>query len=280
MTKPMISSDSLVTENGLHQINGHSLYWEMYGSNTGSNIILLHHGLGSTRSWKRQILTLVENGYRVVLHDRWGYGRSEPRQEFAPRFLHKDAEETVALLQTLGINNAAFMGHSDGGSIAIIIASQYPSFVDKLILIAAHIYIEPKMAKGLRMIQIASKSSPLKDVLEQEHGAGYQSLVQAWISCWNRHSPLTLDLQREVNTVRCPALVIQGERDEHATPKHAEDIAQGIMDANLWLIPKVGHMPPHEIPEQFNKRVIQFLIKTEPLQVPVKKIGIERDDVQ
>jgi pimeloyl-ACP methyl ester carboxylesterase len=172
------------------------------------------------------------------------------------------------------------MGHSDGGSIAIIIASQYPSIVEKLILIAAHIYIEPKMTKGLRVIQIASKSSPLKDVLELEHGRDYQSLVQAWISCWSKHGRLSLDLQGELSNVSCPTLAIQGEKDEHATPQHVEDIVRGIKDANLWLIPKVGHMPPHEIPEQFNDRVIQFLIENKSAQVPVNEIGTVRDNVQ
>lgn len=280
MSEPTISTDTLISENGLHQINGHSLYWEMYGSNADSTIVLLHHGLGSTKSWKRQILTLVESGYRVILHDRWGYGQSDPRQEFTKGFLHEDAEETIALLQVLGIENATFVGHSDGGSIAIILASNYPSYVDNLILIAAHIYIEPKMEKGLRVIQIASKASPLKDVLEKEHGVNYLSLVQAWISCWRRHGPRTLDLRAELNKVRCPTLVIQGEKDEHATQQHAQDIAKGITEAKLWLIPEVGHMPPHEISEEFNERIIQFLNEPEPLQVPGEEPRIVRDNVQ
>ena len=70
---------------------------------------------------------------------------------------------------------------------------------------------------------------------------------------------VTLDLKDELRGVKCPTFVIQGEKDEHATPKHAEDIAHGISDAELWIIPGVGHMPPHEVPDEFNQRVIQFL---------------------
>jgi len=280
MSKSTTPFDPQIRESGLQQINDHDLYWEWYGPQTGTNIVLLHHGLGSIRSWTRQIPALLASGYRVFVHDRWGYGRSDPRQEFAARFLHKDAEETIAILQALGIENASFLGHSDGGSIALIIANQYPSLVRKLILVAAHVYIEPKMARGLKLIQRASKSPPLKTVLEQEHGLRAQSLAQAWINCWSQHGPITLDLKKELAGVKCPTFVIQGKEDEHATQKHAEDIAQGIKDANLWLIPDVGHMPPDEIQEEFNKRVIEFLNKDEPLQAPTTGLGLERDNVQ
>ena len=99
----MTTFDPQPEESGFQQINGHHLYWEQYGPSTGEKIILLHHGLGSIRSWKRQIPALVSEGYSVFLHDRWGYGRSDPRQEFETRFLHNDAQETLTLLQSLGI---------------------------------------------------------------------------------------------------------------------------------------------------------------------------------
>jgi pimeloyl-ACP methyl ester carboxylesterase len=54
-------------------------------------------------------------------------------------------------------------------------------------------------------------------------------------------------------------MVVQGELDEHATPQHAVDIAEGVQRGSLWLIPEVKHMPPHEIPEVFNQQVLQFL---------------------
>jgi pimeloyl-ACP methyl ester carboxylesterase len=56
--------------------------------------------------------------------------------------------------------------------------------------------------------------------------------------------------------------------DEHATPQHAIDIAEGVQDGELWLIPAVYHMPPSEIPVEFNQRVQEFLdsqvVRTDP----------------
>ena len=59
--------------------------------------------------------------------------------------------------------------------------------------------------------------------------------------------------------ISCPALVIQGEQDEHATPQHARDIAAAIPGAELWLLPGAGHMLPQEAAERFNPRLIEFL---------------------
>jgi pimeloyl-ACP methyl ester carboxylesterase len=66
--------------------------------------------------------------------------------------------------------------------------------------------------------------------------------------------------------IRCPALVIQGEHDEHATPQHAGAIAAAIgaaleprSVAELWLAEGAAHMLPQEIPEVFNQKLIEFL---------------------
>lgn len=265
---------------GHTEINGHNLLWEIYGTETGANIVLLHHGLGSIRSWKRQIPVLIEKGYNVLAYDRWGYGGSDPRSSFEAYFLHHEADEAVCLLQNLGIQQASFIGHSDGASIAIILAARYPEIVQSLILIAAHIYVEPKMAKGLGLIKMASQQPPFRTALEREHGDRYHTLVQSWLDCWIQHGPQTLNLVDELKGINCPTLVIQGMRDEHATPQHAKDLAAGIDKSSLWLIPEVGHMPPQENSTEFNLRMIQFLEKNHALQTPLKQPGSGREDVQ
>jgi pimeloyl-ACP methyl ester carboxylesterase len=80
-----------------------------------------------------------------------------------------------------------------------------------------------------------------------------------WISHWLQSDLTGLDMSDRLDQIQCPALVIQGELDEHATPGHAEDIARGVKQGELWLVPDTAHMPPHEIPEKFNQRVLDFL---------------------
>jgi pimeloyl-ACP methyl ester carboxylesterase len=163
------------------------------------------------------------------------------------------------LLDGLDIERACFLGHSDGGSIAIILAANHPERMTKMILVAAHIYVEPKMEGGLRSIEAAAAVPPFSTTLKREHRDRAQDLVKAWLSCWLGHGFITLDLREELCKVQCPTLVIQGEEDEHATIQHARNIAAGIKGSALWLIPGVGHMPMHEIPGAFNQRILAFL---------------------
>jgi len=270
---------SVPQSSGYFEVNGHKLYWERYGPEEGPIIVCMHHGLGSARSWKRQIPIFVHAGWQVLTFDRWGYGRSDPRPEFAPRFLHQDTQETIALLDAHGVDKACFLGHSDGGSIAIILAADHPHRVIKMILVAAHIYVEPKMASGLSSIEAATAIPPFSAALKHEHGNRAQDLVKAWLSCWLRHGFITLELRDELSRVRCPTLVIQGEEDEHATAQHARDIASGIKGSSLWLIPGVGHMPPHEIPGAFNQRVLAFLKNNDRSFPSVDKNLLENGDV-
>ena len=62
-------------------INGHDLYVEEHGPQNGNPVVLLHHGLGSVSAWKEQFDALSQAGWRAIAYDRWGYGRSAPRQQ-------------------------------------------------------------------------------------------------------------------------------------------------------------------------------------------------------
>ena len=254
---PHISEDAVTS--GLVLIDGHHLYWEGHGPVDAPPIILMHHGLGSVRSWRRQIPALARSGFRVMAYDRWGYGRSDNRPTFEENFLLHDAEGTIQLLDELGIPRAHFIGHSDGGTIALIIAGDHPERVLGLVVVAAHAYYEPKMALGLKTIQDSSRVPPLQTVLQREHGDRANSLVDAWVSHWSNSDVELLSITDRLEAIQAPTLVIQGEGDEHASPKHAEDIADRIENSELWLIPGVGHMPMHEKPDEFNERVCAFL---------------------
>ncbi len=254
---PHPSKDAVTS--GFALIDGHHLYWEHHGPVEALPVILMHHGLGSVRSWRRQFPALTQSGFRVMAFDRWGYGRSDIRPTFEKNFLLHDAEGAIQLLDKLGIPRAHLIGHSDGGTIALIIASDHPERVLGLVVVAAHVYYEPKMAFGLKTIQDSSRVPPLQTVLHREHGDRANSLVDAWISHWSNSDVELLSITDRLEAVQAPTLVIQGEGDEHASSKHAEDIADRIENSELWLIPGVGHMPPHEKPDEFNERVCAFL---------------------
>ena len=106
---------------GMFEARNHRLYWERYGLEFKRTALLLHHGLGSIDAWSRQIGVLLEAGWQVLVYDRWGYGQSDHRPAFEDHFLEQDAQETVQLLNFFGLEEVSLIGHSDGGTIGLML---------------------------------------------------------------------------------------------------------------------------------------------------------------
>ncbi len=241
-------------------INGHNLNVEQYGRENGPGVVLLHHGLGSIMAWRGQIPALIEAGYHVIAYDRWGYGGSDARPGLDLPGFAADIADLQNLLDQLGVSRTALVGHSDGGTIALYYAAQYPDQVTCLVIVAAHIYVEAKMEPGILGIQQAyAADEHFRMGLRYTHGEKYESVFHNWFNGWHRTESLSWDMRLIINQIRCPALIVQGDGDEHATPQHAKDIAEAIRGADLWLIPGARHMVPQEDAEVFNPRLLHFL---------------------
>ena len=121
------------------EINGHWLHVREYGPVHGPTVVLLHHGLGTTRAWRRQAPALAAAGLHTLVYDRWGYGQSTPRLGLGMPDFKEDQADLLAILYTKGITQAALVGHSDGGTIALQFSADHPGRVWALVTIAAHI---------------------------------------------------------------------------------------------------------------------------------------------
>lgn len=242
-------------------INNHDLHIETHGSTDSPAVVLLHHGLGSTQAWREQIPALTEAGFRVVGYDRWGYGRSAPRPQLDPPRFEQDLADLWALLDQLEIEAVSLVGHSDGGTISLYAAAQAPERVAALVTVAAHIYLEADtMEPGIESIlQAYQNSARFRQGLQRVHGDKSDDIIQSWYRGWHTPEVLSWDMRPLLQTITCPALVIQGKEDQHAAPQHAVDIAENITGAELWLIPGVGHMVPQDAAREFNRRLVQFL---------------------
>ena len=242
------------------QINGHNIYLEQSGPKDGPVVILLHHGLGAIKAWSRQVTALVEAGYRVLAYDRWGYGRSDPRRSLDLPGFATDLDDLLSLVDQQDIQQAALVGHSDGGTIALYFAIQHPQRVSCLITIAAHIYVETKMVPGILDVWRAFETDErFRKRLRSVHGEKFEGVFHNWFDGWHRMDPTGWDMRPSLGKVSCPALIVQGADDEHATPQHAIDIAGSIAGAELWLVDQAKHMLPQENYAEFNPKIIDFL---------------------
>jgi pimeloyl-ACP methyl ester carboxylesterase len=236
------------------------LHIETHGPADGSLIVLLHHGLGSTRAWRKQVPALTEAGYRVIVYDRWGYGQSEPRPYLEVPSFRDDLADLEALIGALQLPQVILVGHSDGGTIALYYAAQNPERVTSLVTVAAHIYLEPKMESGIQGIQQAFKQDArFQAGFQRVHGDKFEAVFRNWFEGWHTPKAMDWDMRPLLSKINCPTLVIQGEADEHATPQHARDIAANIPGAELWLLPEAAHMLPQENPDIFNHKLLEFL---------------------
>jgi pimeloyl-ACP methyl ester carboxylesterase len=252
MNKPVFS--------GFIKINGHNLYVESYGPDGANPIVFLHHGLGSTKSWKGQIFPFLEAGYRLILYDRWGYGLSDGRESLSIPTFSDDIADLDGVISSLKLRSVVLVGHSDGGTIALIAASRNRQEIAGLVCIAAHVYVEAKMKTGINGVRTAFiEDQNFQEGLRRAHGEKYTSVFFNWFDGWHKESNLNWDFCSELQQIHCPVLVIQGLEDEHATPAHAQNIARSISGSELWLAPGSGHMLPQENFDVFNTRVISFL---------------------
>jgi pimeloyl-ACP methyl ester carboxylesterase len=240
-------------------INGHNLYVEEAGPADGRAIFLLHHGLGSLKSWRKQVPELAAHGYRVIVYDRWGYGRSDPRSGFSMPLSRQDVKDLVSLMDYYDLEKAVLTGHSDGGTIALYFAAQFPQRVSLLVIVAAHIYLEEKMEPGIEGLRQLYEDQPkFREALRREHGDKVDDVFYGWYNGWREEGNQGWDMRPSLKHITCPVLVVQGLQDEHATPQHARDIAVQTADSELWLVPGGGHMLPQDNPTEFNNRVLAF----------------------
>jgi pimeloyl-ACP methyl ester carboxylesterase len=241
-------------------VNGHSIYYEAYGPPAGPAVILLHHGLGTLNAWEEQIPAFIDAGLRVIAYDRWGYGKSDPRPRLALPYFEDDLDDLLALLQTLEISTASLVGHSDGGTLSLYFAEKYPQRVERMVIVAAHIYVEPTMVPGIEGLRAAIEQEPkFQEGMCRAHGDKWQQVFWNWYTGWVNEATLSWDMRSLLHRITCPVLVVQGLQDEHATPRHAEDLASAIPAGELWLVEGSAHMLPRDLPQPFNQRVMEFL---------------------
>jgi pimeloyl-ACP methyl ester carboxylesterase len=243
-------------------IRGRSLYYEWRGeAPTGSpTIVFLHDGLGAVGAWK-DVPEHVANGLgaRALVFDRWGYGQSDPRADFPFHFMEGEVEPFRELLRALDIERPFLVGHSDGGSIALLMAARHPQSVQAVVTEAAHVIVERETQAGIEALVALRRQGKTPGWLKRLHGDRADVLLDAWATSWLSADHARWDITSRLPAIRCPLLAIQGDRDEFGTPRQVELIVQGVPGAESWLVPGSGHTPHTAAQIDFERRVIEFL---------------------
>jgi pimeloyl-ACP methyl ester carboxylesterase len=238
------------------ECNGARIWYATYGS--GLPVILLHGGLGNSGNWGRQVPALVESGYRAVLMDSRGHGRST--RDARPFKYELMARDVLAVMDALNLDKAALVGWSDGAAIALILAMKAPTRVAGVFFFACN--MDPS---GVREM---SELNPILGRCLNRHAKDYARLSTTPDQFKAFAEAVDLMMQTQPNysahdlgQISVPVAIVQSEHDEFIKREHAEYLARIIPKAELVILHGVSHFAPLQRPEQFNRAMLAFVGK-------------------
>ena len=241
-------------------------YLDVPGDPRRAPLLLLHEGLGSVRLWRVWPAALAAaSGRRLVAYSRLGHGFSDlPPEPRTAAFMHDEAAVVVpALRAALGLVNPVLVGHSDGGSIAVVHAASHR--VSGLVVLAPHVIAEPAALVAIAAARDAFSGGDLATRMARHHrdpGATFHNWNDVWLSEEFR----SWDLRPLLAGITAPVLAIQGTADPYGTVLHVEavrDRASGPVDL---LVLDCAHAPHLEAAEPVTAAVVRFLasLPTDP----------------
>lgn len=229
-------------------------------------LVLLHEGLGSVRGWRDfpQQLTSV-TGLGVLVYSRWGYGLSDPVDPPRPlSYMHDEALASLPeVLDVAGVRRAILLGHSDGGSIAVIFAgSGLPASTRLLglILEAPHVFVEDISVRSIAAAAEAYRTTDLRERLRRQHGDNVDGAFWGWNRAWLDPGFRAWNIEEYLPRVRVPSLVIQGAEDPYGTLAQVDAIeTKSGGPVSRLVLPSCGHSPHRDQPEATIEAVARFV---------------------
>jgi pimeloyl-ACP methyl ester carboxylesterase len=247
---------------------GHSLAGEIIHAGEGSlegspHLVFLHEGLGSVGQWKDFPLSLCKRTkLPALVFDRWGYGKSEPCDKIIDvGYLREEALTSLPqVLAHFRIGRSILVGHSDGGSIALMFAAIHPEKVCCLMTEAAHVFVEDVSLDGIRKAVQVYEHTDLRERLAKYHGEKAGLVFKRWSETWLAPSFREWNIENYLPKVNCPVLAIQGKDDPYGTPAQVDAIVRQVSGPSAGLIiPDCGHIPHFQAREVVIQGMTDFI---------------------
>lgn len=266
------------------RVAGHDLSTYVFGE--GPPVLLLH-GLGATKLSYLPLLPALARSYRVIVPDLPGHGEStKPRADYTPRYF---AEVIQALLDRVEVQQLALIGNSMGGRVALEVASDLPDRVWSMVLLdpAAAGLPFPLYARLLGMLPTGVGAVPVPmrkrivvfgirqlfadpdSLARNAYLAGADEFIRIYrrgrarVALLSSMRGLIMDADEpfweRVSAIRTPTLILWGQEDRLVPVRIGRRLARALPNAELVVLPGVGHVPQFEVPEETRTRVLSFL---------------------
>jgi pimeloyl-ACP methyl ester carboxylesterase len=240
---------------------------------TGPAVLLLHAGVADRRMWEPLVAPL-RHAFRVVRADLRGFGDTPlPGGEYA------DADDVAALLDHLRIADAAVVGASLGGRVALELATTHPDRVRELVLLCPSVRgLEPTDAlrafgdeedrllaagdvEGAVRLNVATWLGPRADVATREALAAMQRRafeVQLAADA-SDDPPRPRRVAVDLPAVRVPTVVVSGAHDVDQLRSCAAHVAEQVPGAEHVVLGWAGHLPALERPDAVRALLLDVL---------------------
>jgi pimeloyl-ACP methyl ester carboxylesterase len=260
---------------GMININGTKLEIETLAATSstgGPTLVFLHEGLGSVALWTGKQgswpMALCEAlGCPGVVYSRQGYGQSEPIADvrglgrYGPDFMHRQAWEVLPeLLNELRIERPILVGHSDGGTIALLYAARHR--VDACVVLAPHVMVEDVSIASIEQAKLAYESGELRSRLSRFH-ADVDGAFWQWCDVWLSDAFRSFDIRDLCRSIQDPVLAIQGRDDVYGTLEQIRQIQPAGLIERL-VLEGCGHSPHKDQREQVTAAIMAFLKQQVP----------------
>ncbi|MFM0734844.1 alpha/beta hydrolase [Paraburkholderia sediminicola] len=232
--------------------------------------VFLHEGLGSIAMWRDWPQALCDRlGMRGLVYSRPGYGFSTPRAhevKWPVDFMTEQACDILpALLDALDIDMQErkrmwVVGHSDGGSIALLYAALHPDALAGAVAIAPHVFVEDISVESIAQTKDLYETTDLRSKLSRYH-ADVDSAFYGWNDIWLNPAFREWSIADELAAIKQPLLAVQGHDDNYGTMAQIDTIAEHVPHAQLVKLDACGHSPHRDAPDVLNEAIAAFVAK-------------------
>jgi pimeloyl-ACP methyl ester carboxylesterase len=246
-----------------------------YDAGTGPVVVLLHGLADEAGVWQPVIDPLVKAGYRVIVPDQIGHGRSD-KPTFGYR-LSTFTDFVEQLLTELKVEKAILVGNSLGGWVSTDMAIRYPEKVAAIVNVCGPGYadllkLSPVALDNLRLSSREQARALIPYLFHDAEKWGAPEVVDglitqrvingdghtidSFLQSMSRGEDM---LDGKLGKVKAPTLVLWGGSDRLVPVSIAERFHRDIAGSQLHVIPRCGHMPQVECPAEFTPVLLKFL---------------------
>ena len=231
------------------------------------SLIFLHEGLGSVAMWQGRnkdwpLSVCQASGRAGWVYSRRGYGQSDPvpdvrgTNRLGADYMHLEAWQVLPqLLQSLGVEKPVLIGHSDGGSIALLHAARFA--VAGAVVMAPHLFVEDISLRSIEAAKHTFETGDLRSRLSRFH-ADVDCAFWQWNDIWLSPAFRSFNIQKECLKIGAPVLALQGVDDMYGSLKHIEEL-HTLGKVRREVLQACGHSPHRDQHDLSLQLVVDFL---------------------